>query len=342
MQKSSIALACLLMTVACSKVKELDKRTESMERSTEKVSGDTNKMKEITGIMHLQVRSGNSLATRNEEFGLLLDPAIEMGTKITSAASYFKAFEYQLWTDNQSYDDLEARGNMYLDAANEFTRRMSDLYDNINRKKMSPTKQRIKDNDEMAFYALAATIHINHHYQDVVVKKNSTLQTNSMYDMVKQSLLKNSNKKKMAEHEEVLMNGLNKEIMTELLKARVDIMAALALKNLTDKRNMTIGQKSKAAIFKITGGKLGAIDLPETYDEMNEATKDWTEKYLKAALKTQNFLSEIGVNKPLEKTLKSALRKIDFNESKMDESEKSIFDQKKENLKSMIYRLLEG
>jgi hypothetical protein len=216
-------------------------------------------------------------------------------------AAYLKAFKYQLGTDNQTYDDIKARDTMYLDAVNEFTHRMQDLYDNLNRKKMSPTKLKVKNKDEMSFYAIAATIHMNHHFQGVVVEQNSQLQTNSIYDMMKNSLLKDKQMKPLAEHEEVLVNGINKEIMIEILKARVDILSALALGNLTDKRNMTLGQKARKRIFKITAGRRGSIDLPETYNELNDATKNWTASCLSDAVATKRFRVEIGHENSLEK-----------------------------------------
>ena len=128
--------------------------------------------------------------------------------------------------------------------------------------------------------------------------------------------------------------------MSELMRARVDITGALALKNLTDKDEMALGQKAKGLIFKITGGKLGSIDLPETYDKSNETTKEFTETYLDAAVKAKMFLREIGVEKSLEKTLKSAYKNIDFNEKKQTEAEKAQVDEKKDNIKKLINDLM--
>lgn len=263
-----------------------------------------------------------------------------MRTKVVGACGYLKGFEYQLWTDNQTFDDNNAKVVMYTDAANEFTRRLGDLYDKINTKKMSPTKQGKGDNDEMSFYAIAVSLHINHHFQDEVTKKNSKLQTNSLYDMMKRSLTKDMKRQYMEEYEQVFVNGMNKEVTIELIKARVDIMAALGLKNLTDKRDMTLGQKAKGLLFKITGGKLGSIELPEVYADSNNATNEFTEKYLDAAIKSQKFLKEIGVEKKLEKTLRSAFKNIDFDEKNQTEEENNHKDKRKEKIRTQINELL--
>lgn len=346
MKKSSIVLACLLVTGACSKVKELDKRTESMEKSTEKVSAVTEEMKATTDVMYQQLRSGNSLITRNQEFDKLMsdEEHVLIRTRIAAACGYFKAFEYQLWSDNETFDDERAREIMYVDAVNEFTRRTGDLYTLIDTKKMSPTNQSSKHKNEQAFYAIAISLHLNHHFQDEVVRQASKLQTNSIYDMMKKALTKEKNKRLMDEHEDILLNGTNREVMIELIKARVDIMTTLALGNLTDKRDMTLGQKAKAGLWKITGGWLGKVELPEKYNEMNNSTKMWTEKYLDAALEARDFLRTIGEKKPLEKTLRAAMKEIDFDEKKLTQEEREIkkIDGKKETIRNMINQLLEG
>lgn len=336
MKKSSVLLACLLLSGACSKVKELDKRTQNMEKSTEKVSAVTDEMKETTTTMYKQIRSKEAEDTRDEKFGILMSKNADMGARITAAGVYFKSMEFQLWNNNETYDDHHARQSLFLDAANEFTRRMCDLYEKVNTKRMSPTK----DNKmEMSFYALAATLHMNHHFQDEVVKKGLS-KTTSFYDLMKSALIKDYHRQNVLEHEEVLVQGTNREIMIELIKARVDIMAALALKNLTDKRDMTLGQKTKALIFKLTGGKLGSIDLPEIYEKSNDSTKNYIEKYLAASVKAKNFLKEIAVEKNLEKTLKSAFENINFNEQDQTQDEK-VTDVKKESIRSLINSLME-
>jgi hypothetical protein len=337
MKTSSVVLACLLLTTACSKVNELDKRTENMEKSTEKVSNVTDDLKETTTIMYQQIRSKEAEDTRDEKFEILMSKDAEMGTRITAAGVYFKSMEFQLWNDNDSFDNKDALDALYLDAANEFTRRMCDLYDKVNVKKMSPTKT---NEMEMSFYALAAAIHMNHTFQDEVAKSKS-FEAISMYDIIKKALLKDLNHKPLKEHEEILVNGINREIMIELIKARVDILSALALKNLTDKRDMTLGQKAKAILFKVSGGAFGNIDLPEVYDLSNDTTKNYVEKYLDGALKAKTFLKELGVEKKLEKTIKSALKNIDFNEKKLSEEEKQKTDDRKEVIRSLINNLVD-
>lgn len=311
MKTSSIVLACLLLTGACSKVKELDKRTQNTEKSTERISKVTDDLKETTTIMAQQIAEEG----REEKFQVLMNKEADMGARLNAAQGYIKSVEVQI----SRSEDEDARENV----AKEFTLRMIDLYSKINPHKMSP----LKDNNkfEMSFYAIAASL-------------NKDSKQTSFYGLITESLRKEHQRDRLLAHEEILVNGINKEIMIELIKARVDITSAMALKNLTDDRELTLGQKTKAMIFKITGGRLGSIDLPETYNKSNEATRGMTEKYLTSSVKSRHFLNEIEVSKGLEKTMKSAFSKIDFNEG--SSKEKLGPDQRKEQIRSLINDLL--
>lgn len=328
--KQSYLAAFLVLSVACSKVQKIDKRTESMEKATTEVSATTESMKETTSIMYRQIRSKEAEDTREKKFQILMDDEADFGTRMNAAAVYFKSQEFQLWSYSEiESDDLKA---YYLDAANEFTRRMIDLSERINPKKLSPIRP---NKMEMSFLALSVTMHMNHHFQEEAVKlKNQP--TVSFYDLIKKALMKEKEAKTLLAHEEVLLNGHNREVLIDLVKARVDMFSAMALDNLTDKDNMTLKQKTKALVFKITGGRLGSIDLPETYEKCNEATKVFVEKYLDQALKAKLFLREIGVEKSLDKTLKAAFKEIDLNER----SPKDSSDQRRNNLKNLIKGLI--
>jgi hypothetical protein len=278
MKYSAVLIASLALSVSCSKVQKVEKNMDNMMQKTEQMSTTTGDMKETTTIMYQQIRSKEAEDTRNKKFIILKSEEENIGEKIAAAAVYFKSFEFQLWSAQKGFDNNEIREKLILDAVNEFTKRIADIYEKINVKKMSPTNDGKKHNSEQAFYALAATIHMNHSYQEELVDQNAEVKAISFYDIIKGALDKEYSREPMTEYEEVLVSGLNKEIMIELLKARVDMIAALGLKNLTDKRNMTLGQKIKAAIFKVSGGKLGSIDLPETFSKSNQPTKKQTIK----------------------------------------------------------------
>lgn len=350
MKKSVVLLAVLSLSVSCSKVEKAEKNMDQMKNKTEQMSATTDEMKETTTVMYQQIRSKEAEDTRNKKFEILTSKDEGFGAKIAAAAVYFKSFEYQLWTAQKGFDDAHARDVMLLDAANEFTKRMCDLYEKINTRKMSPTKDGRAHRDEQAFYALAVTMHMNHHYQEELVDSKISVQGISFYDVIKKAIDKDGYGQSLTDYEEVLVSGINKEIMIELIKARVDMLSALALKNLTDKRDMTLGQKVKGLLFKLSGGKLGSIDLPETYVKANEPTKKQTINYLEAAVKAKNFLDKQNIPKELEKTLKSAYSKIELGNPARQESDNEVMevgetkaesDQKKVEIRSLIDVLLQ-
>jgi hypothetical protein len=305
-----------------------------MKSSTELMSTTTDLMKETTTVMYQD--------TRDKKYTMLKSKDEDFGSKIAAAAVYFKSFEYQLWSDQVQFDDNKTREDLILDGVNEFTTRVSDLYSKIKPNKMSPVNSGKKHNDEMAFYALAATMHMNHHFQEELVEKRPQIKLLSFYDIVKEALRKDSLGMTLNEHEEILVSGMNKEIMIELIKARVDMIAALALKNLTDKREMNLGQKIKAAIFKITAGKLGAIDIPEVFTTANESTKNQIIKYLESSIKARRFLASISLEKNLEKTLLSAFSHIQITESEQEQEAAGAEIQEKDiEIKKLIDELIE-
>ncbi len=341
MNKLVVLIALISLSVSCSKVEEAEKTMNTMKEQTIQ-------MKDNTSVMYQQVRSKEAEDTRNKKFEIIRSEEEGFGSKLAAAAVYFKSFEFQLWTAAKDFDDNHMREVLLLDAANEFTRRMSDLYGKINVKKMNPTNDGKKYSSEMAFYAIAATMHFNHHFQDELIDSKASLKAISFYDVMKSALIKDYNLEPLTEYEEILVSNMNREIMIELIKARVDMFSALALKNLTDKRDMTFKQKLKAALFKISDGKWGSIELPEVFSKSNAPTKKQTIKYLEAATKARNILANIGVEKELEKTLKSAYSKITLGDAEatqedleqQEEEKKEDSDTNKVEIQRLIVDLL--
>lgn len=337
MNRPVILLAILAFSVACSRVEKAEKTMTDMKQQTKEMSATTNDMNSTMESQYVQLRSGDTVVIRGLQFGKLEGKEELFGARLAAASILFKSFEFQLWTgegkDSEHYKEL-----LFDSAAREFTQHMSDIYSQIDLKKMSPTKDSAKNRMEQSFYALAATMHMNHDFQEIT--KSSTNKT-SFFDLIKASLRKEILGNNAKAHEKLLVSNINKEIMIELIKARVDMLSALALKNLTDKRDMTLGQKIKGALFKITGGSLGSIDIPEVFTKSNTATKDQTIEFLDGAKKARAFLQEIGVEKNLEKTLKSAFKKIDLDEDEDDSVEETKADtRKREQIKGLISSLL--
>jgi hypothetical protein len=327
---------------ACSKVEKFQQNADSMEKTTKSLTNDSVDVKKITKAQFEQYRSDKSRETRLKYFNAMRDEE-GMGRKISAAAIYFESFEFQLWTGIDSIEDEEIRDKMFKVAAEEITQSLSDLHAEINLKKMSPTKSGKNNNDEMNFYALAATVHMNNAFQEKLVKTKAVDEV-SMYEMIKDSLIKrHNNDYNLKAFQKPFVNGPVRKVMLDFLKARVDILSALALRNLTSKDKLSFLQTIRGGLFKITGGFFGTIDLPETYDRTDYVTNEYTVGFLSAAVDTRRLLQELndGQEVVLEKTIKSAYEHISLptKEDKNDTGV-TVIDDTKEEIRTLINHLL--
>lgn len=237
--------------------------------------------------MYEQIRMKEAEASRNEHFQQLLQDDVGLGSKITSASIYFKSMDSQ-FDDQDTCDEIVKIHRNY--DLNDFTDRLTSIYKDLNLKKMSPLNGGKKYNNDMAFYALAAALDQKGQYGQSDDKK-------SMYDLIKEQLkAKNSS-----------LVGMNREMMIELLKARVDIMSAVGIKAISS-GDESLSQKMKSAIFKITGGNLGSLEI--NTDSSEGPQKDFALKAFKEAAEAKRFLAQIDVNKSPEKKVDSILSSV--------------------------------
>jgi hypothetical protein len=209
----------------------------------------------------------------------------------------------------------------------EFFRKLTDVYSGLQKKKcpivcrkriksMTPISLPKKQINERTFYAFATTMHINNTHQESLFRKEifSHAHLTSAYDIIKMALLKELNSEHLNLAEEVVVRGENKEISIELLKARVNFLTALAIKDMTDKKNMSFGNKIQALIFNITGGALGNIILDSEFQKSNNITQLDINNKLSAALKTKALIRSLGVSFDIDHSLYSILDNLKVDE----------------------------
>lgn len=305
MKKSLVFTLVIIMSVACSKNNGNSGSSEKeiIRTNTEEVKKSTSSTNKQTLII--------AEDSRNESFDSLSESDQAIGEKIQAAESFFKNQGYQLSKISDKSDAYEKEALLF-EATTEFTRRLETIFRDINVRKMSPTKMGRRHTSEQAFYALAYAI-----------DTNANPKAQSFYSIVKQALIKDLNGEELTDYEAVLVTGQNKKMMIELIKARVDILSALGIRNLVDRDNMTLGQKMKGLLFKITGGALGSIDLPETFTKSNNTTVDQTVLLLESAVEAKNFLRELAIEKHLEKILRSAFGNIDLKGDVKDQAQET-------------------
>ena len=261
-----------------------------------------------------------SSESRSESMDQLINTSEGVGSKMVTARDYFLNMEFQR-IHAVSAQDKEA---MYLTATNEFISYISDIHSKIRPKRMSPLKK--GKNAERTFYAIADAM-------DVVSKNNKI----SFYDLVRTAMINDTNGDELAPHEKVMMAGPNRDIMVDLIKARVDVKAAEGLKFLTNKENQSLLQKGSRILYDISMGLIGSLDLPETFSESNEITKDEAVRNMTEALKAKNFLREFGITKDLERRVRSTYSKIELNmpsEVNPESEEESLSPKELKNLEN--------
>lgn len=328
----------LLVSFGCSKVEKklnnFEKTTSNLDSTATGMSKKAEDIRVIASAIFPQIRSGDTIRIRNEEWEILKDKEVGLGEKMVAAGIFFQALEYQFWTAYNA-DTPHVLELMFRDAADEFQGRMYDMYRKVDVKGMSPINEGKKYSADMAFYAMAFTMDRRHYFQEELSRKYPHLKFVTFQEIIQGALTKEKNNIPAGKHEAILLSGINKEIIIELYRARVDILAAMALRDLVDPRNMTIGNYSKAAVFLATGGRLGSIEVPDTYAESNAYTKMNVINYLKEAVKTKEFLTGLNIKKPLEKKLKSAFSAIDFK--KADDAE--IDDSARDEIQQLLQKL---
>ncbi len=311
MKSLVIILAVLTIGVSCSKVERPKSTSKEMNSSTQEIV-----KKEADD-------------QRESKLVILKSEKESLGSKIAAAKDYFLAFDFQRSVQSKNE-------KLLLIAVRDFKVVAQDFHSKIKVKRMSPLKDGENQSDEHAFYALAASLDTK--YTEAGV---------SFYDLIRRALRREEYKEQLKSYEAELVTGKSKQVMIDLMKARMDIMATLALRELTDEDNQTLGQKIKAVVFDVTGGVLGSIDLPETFTDANDVTKDAAITFLEKASKALRVLKDIGVEKKLQRTLRSAFSKIDLsNRSKHEQEhlhphvEKEI-DQRRGTTRQLIDELLQ-
>jgi hypothetical protein len=293
-----------LLTLTSCKVTKLAEQTKA----------NTEKVLELSGTTHQQLRSGSSSATRDEEINKIKDESNDMGVKVSAASKFYKAFEFQLWTNNGLYDDARKREHLYLDAVLEFFKLMADFHaniaDDLAREKISAID--LKTNDEKIFYAMALGVHLTHQYQDDQSERRN-FPVVSFYDLMKTALLKDAKGEALKDYEMEFVVAANKKICLDLLKARQDMLLALGLKNLVSKDDMAFLEKLSAVSFNLTGGNLGKIKMESKFLTANQATKKDINKKIEGAAKVKRFTDQLGIDLPIDKKIASIFANLKYS-----------------------------
>lgn len=317
-----IVVASFSTQLGCSKVQELDDRTKKMADTTGQMAKTTEEMKESMSHMYPQVRTKEAEDTRNKKMQIILDRESGMGAKIAASAIYFQSFEFQFWSNNTTYDTVETRERLFLDAANEFFRRATDIFNRIDVSELQPTMDNPdKYSQEMAFMALSTAMHmLNHHQEYIHEKTGKTFEVVSFYDLMKAALEKDQKGEYLTPAEAVFVTGTNKRISIELLKARTNMLLGLAISFMVDLGEIDhvgLKEKGSALLAKLSKGKYGNVRLTSLFETANIVTQKEINVRLDGAKKARELLTSIGHSIVVEPILQNILKNLKFDEESM-------------------------
>ncbi|RZF20371.1 MULTISPECIES: hypothetical protein [Halobacteriovorax] len=299
MKKLLLMCAMTMCFVSCSKVKDKIKQIENNLETTAQGA-----------------RSGMASGARDNQMEKVRDPKIDIAGKITAAAKFYKALEFNSWNPGTSYDDSFSRREMLLDASKEFIRNLTDIYSQVEDKiedgKLTPIhldwskpKKFEKYNYDKAFYAMAVAMHEKHFLQEKNASKNKFTAV-SFYDILKSTLKREYAGANLTEAERELMTYSNRKMIIALLNARIDMILALAIKDSMDSSDVKI---MSAGLYLMTG-KLGKLAFPSILEKSTLTNKQKTNEKYEEALSTYDFMLEIGERPEIDKRVKNILDNV--------------------------------
>ena len=89
---------------------------------------------------------------------------------------------------------------------------------------------------------------------------------------------------------------------------------------------MTFKQKAKSALFKVSKGRWGTVEVPQTHTETNDETKMFAVKYITFARQAKMHLASIGEPVILDPVVASALDKVVLSQEGKDKKNGSVLN----------------
>jgi hypothetical protein len=346
-------LAVVLLFSACSKVKDMDQRTEQMNNNTQELNDNSKDMakdvkqtKVIAQETKQEVKNTGKSALRTEDsickqLKLMrqdgaetkrdkkferIDEMKSYTAKTLQAAIYHKAFEFQLWT-GLCKDDLEKREIFFDEAVIDHMRRTAEYMEPLldkNRKikyNVGTTKKKYK-NDVYNVMALAVTLHQVNSYQEDILKymkeKNVNIEEVSMYTLIKDSLKASDaikdGRKGVNDLRTYERTALDYEsTMVNLLKFRYNALAAMTLGVVFPK---DVNKLSFWDKIGIGWKRLWKKKWKSNFNSLNLIKQATINTWVKEANDTKSFMTSIGIKVKMVSSVKKLLQDIEVGNIK--------------------------
>lgn len=320
-----MALAALLTSCQnpLNTMEEMKETTKEMAKTTKQMNQKMDETNRNTADLQDVSKHGFSEEKRDQKWMDLI-PYRDMGADLSDAKVLMLSFEYQIWTGVADKNGLFVREELIKDALDEFFRRMTPTFENLQDsgklEEMSPLDlEGDKKQSERTFYAIATTMHFTDIIQREYVKRQRAsgvkIQEISLYDIFKNALTKDANGESLSENEEKVLIGANRDMVVELLQARMNFLSALGIKLSVSQDDMSFKDKANGLWFKLTGGRSGALKVNSIFHEQNAVTREQALTYLDGALKAKKLLEEIGAAPKLQNEIESIFINLEIEDA---------------------------
>jgi hypothetical protein len=309
-----LPLSLMLSLSACEMKSNLDdmhKSTVEMEKTTGKVEKHSESIDNQTGELYDALRQGDSLQSRRMALENLIK-AKDPLRKLSEAAKYFMAFEFQIWSGIGQDSTDEKRMALATLAAREF---LKDLQQFIPEGNLTPRPfagQILASEDTNlvnCLNALSATMHFMNPKQETLLKQKKDLKPLTIYSMIEESLLAKteieSGRKRPSDYpgyvSEVLFS--DKESVY-LIQARYNYLPTLV-----------IGKTTDALYSKITGARMMMANWNLDLSKLNVVQLSELNSFLLGSQNAKKLLEQLGEKPVMDSMLGRMLKNMQTKKS---------------------------
>ena len=317
---TSLALPILVGSlIGCGVRQKLDGMYDSTQHLAKSTDDLSNKQAELYDAL----RQGNALQARHDILNTLL-ASQDSGRKISEAAKYFSAFDFQLWS-NLGLDTPQRRIDLETVAAREF---MRDVQEFIKPGQTEPSplaqgdptkKTAAEANRQASLNALSVAMHLTNPKQDELVSAHPEFKAVTMYLMIQESLRAKPSidcgAKKLDQFPGYVREILTFENVARLLvQTRFNFLGAMLLANTSTIRE---GDHTKLWLpywANFEAGKMRFMSWNMDIANQGVAALEEDGLFMTGALKVAAFMKEVGMIPKLNSNLHGILAHAHYPE----------------------------
>ena len=341
MQRRQFLLAYSILTMffisACG---ELDKvngsldQISAMSKNTDSMQSKMTQLPELNKNsceLYDALRQGDTLTSRRDAM-VRISAAKQEAHKISEAAKYFMAFEFQLWSESCQDISLDKLNVLKDSAAMEFLREVQEFFPNGD---LSPDPSAISDGDEKSannlkasLNAMSAGLHMLNPKQGYRVSSEKDFKAYSMLDILEEGLAAkgeiNSGRRSVDSYppqvKEVL---LQEKYAVAVLQARYNMAVAIVVDGVS---SISGGFFNQAKMYLLPWNmELGNVNVAQLQEY---------QAYVNGALEVRDFLKKNGYQPEMNSKFKKVLKNLRYSANPL----RSPLEQAEE---AKLYKVLE-